>query len=144
MVQHLKDEGTRSQVVIAGAISGLLSRFVIAPLDVIKIRLQLQIHSLTDPLSYRGVRGPIYKGIVFTTKEILRREGITVSGLLHTSPLCSAGINRLDQTIVITLKSGTLTSKICRHSGKVIFPLKLSILHMVVSSSGRIAVLTSY
>jgi solute carrier family 25 thiamine pyrophosphate transporter 19 len=80
MVQHLKDEGTRSQVVLAGAAAGLVSRFVIAPLDVVKIRLQLQIHSLTDPLSYRGVRGPTYKGIVYTAKEIFRQEGLTVSG----------------------------------------------------------------
>ena len=37
--------------------------FVIAPLDVIKIRLQLQIHSLSDPLSVRGVNGPVTKGL---------------------------------------------------------------------------------
>lgn len=81
---------------IAGAIAGLVSRyvsqaslhclllnahvvhsFVIAPLDVIKIRLQLQIHSLSDPLSYRGLNGPIYKGTLGTLKHILREEGLT-------------------------------------------------------------------
>jgi solute carrier family 25 thiamine pyrophosphate transporter 19 len=51
--------------------------FVIAPLDVIKIRLQLQIHSLSDPTSYRGVNGPVYKGTLGTFKQILREEGIT-------------------------------------------------------------------
>ena len=79
----------------AGAVAGLVSRyatsildvfacdadvrdsFVIAPLDVIKIRLQLQIHSLSDPLSYRGLQGPIYKGTVGTLKQILRDEGLT-------------------------------------------------------------------
>jgi solute carrier family 25 thiamine pyrophosphate transporter 19 len=51
--------------------------FVIAPLDVIKIRLQLQIHSLSDPLSYRGLQGPVYKGTLGTLKQILREEGLT-------------------------------------------------------------------
>ncbi|KAF1986259.1 mitochondrial deoxynucleotide carrier [Aulographum hederae CBS 113979] len=75
--QALKDEGTQQQVVIAGAVAGLVSRFVISPLDVIKIRLQLQIHSLSDPLSHRGITGPIYKGTLGTLKAILREEGIT-------------------------------------------------------------------
>jgi solute carrier family 25 thiamine pyrophosphate transporter 19 len=50
---------------------------VVAPLDVIKIRLQLQIHSLSDPLSYRGLNGPVYKGTLGTLKQILRAEGLT-------------------------------------------------------------------
>jgi hypothetical protein len=79
MVQQLKEEGTKAQVVVSGAAAGLLSRFVIAPLDVIKIRLQLQIHSLSDPLSRQGVRGPTYSGFFGTLKEILREEGLTVS-----------------------------------------------------------------
>jgi len=76
-VKALKDEGTRTQVVIAGAVAGLVSRFIIAPLDVIKIRLQLQIHSLSDPLSYSGIHGPTYKGIVRTTAAIWQHEGLT-------------------------------------------------------------------
>jgi solute carrier family 25 thiamine pyrophosphate transporter 19 len=50
---------------------------VIAPLDVIKIRLQLQIHSLSDPLSVQGVTGPVYRGTLGTLKHILREEGLT-------------------------------------------------------------------
>ncbi|EKG11895.1 Mitochondrial carrier protein [Macrophomina phaseolina MS6] len=77
-VEQLKDEGSRWQVVGSGAIAGLVSRFVIAPLDVIKIRLQLQIHSLSDPLSHHSARGgPIYKGTLGTLKHILREEGLT-------------------------------------------------------------------
>ncbi|KAF1996812.1 mitochondrial carrier [Amniculicola lignicola CBS 123094] len=76
-VVPLKDEGSPSQVAIAGAVAGLVSRFVIAPLDVIKIRLQLQVHSLSDPLSVRGITGPVYKGTIGTLKKILRDEGIT-------------------------------------------------------------------
>src|SRR5271170_5733396 len=58
----------------------LLCRFVIAPLDVVKIRLQLQIHSLSDPLSHDPVKlrgSPIYKGTLPTIKRILREEGLT-------------------------------------------------------------------
>jgi solute carrier family 25 thiamine pyrophosphate transporter 19 len=44
-------------------------------LDVIKIRLQLQIHSLSDPLSHHGIAGPTYKGTLGTLKQILRDEG---------------------------------------------------------------------
>lgn len=59
--------------------AGLISRFVIAPLDVVKIRLQLQSHSLSDPLSYEHIRGrgPIYKGTISTFRTILANEGLT-------------------------------------------------------------------
>lgn len=43
----------------------------------IKIRLQLQIHSLSDPLSRRGIAGPTYKGTFGTLTQILRDEGFT-------------------------------------------------------------------
>ena len=43
-----------------------------------KIRLQLQTHSLSDPLSQRDLKGsPIYKGTLPTIKRILREEGLT-------------------------------------------------------------------
>ncbi|KAF2427593.1 mitochondrial deoxynucleotide carrier [Tothia fuscella] len=76
-IVQLKDEGTQTQVVIAGATAGLVSRFCVAPLDVVKIRLQLQIHSLSDSLSHHGVREPVYKGISGTLKQILCEEGLT-------------------------------------------------------------------
>ncbi|KAI0013379.1 mitochondrial thiamine pyrophosphate carrier 1 [Xylariaceae sp. FL0662B] len=75
--QRLQDEGTRLQVVTAGAISGLISRFVVAPLDVVKIRLQLQSHSLSNPFTVLDLRGsPIYKGTIRTLRHIVRHEGI--------------------------------------------------------------------
>lgn len=53
-----------------------MARFFIAPLDVVKIRLQLQPHSLTDPLSLDGIKGPVYKGALNTLGQIRRQEGI--------------------------------------------------------------------
>jgi solute carrier family 25 (mitochondrial thiamine pyrophosphate transporter), member 19 len=57
----------------------MLLRFVIAPLDVVKIRLQLQTHSPSDPLSHprHPQGGPVYKGTLGTLKQILQSEGVT-------------------------------------------------------------------
>lgn len=68
------------QVVVAGGTAGLIARFIVAPLDVVKIRLQLQSHSLSDPLLFarRDLHGgPVYKGTLPTMRHILRHEGIT-------------------------------------------------------------------
>ncbi|KAF2480513.1 mitochondrial carrier domain-containing protein [Neohortaea acidophila] len=73
--EHLRDEGTRSQVVLAGAVSGLVSRFCIAPLDVLKIRLQLSASSLSDPLSHGLSRHPT--GVLALARDIFHHEGIT-------------------------------------------------------------------
>ncbi|UPK98186.1 hypothetical protein LCI18_009121 [Fusarium solani-melongenae] len=73
---RLKDEGSRLQTVSAGAIAGLVSRFVVSPLDVVKIRLQLQPFSLSDPLAPLR-EAPAYRGAFATLKHILKHEGIT-------------------------------------------------------------------
>ncbi|GAB7364951.1 hypothetical protein MBLNU230_g5736t1 [Neophaeotheca triangularis] len=70
-----RKKGTRSQVVVAGAIAGLVSRFCIAPLDVVKIRLQLHYHSLSEPLS-RNPQQSKNAGVFTTAKDILRHEGL--------------------------------------------------------------------
>lgn len=50
---------------------------MIAPLDVVKIRLQLQSHG-PPPAPGNVVEAPIfYKGILRTTRDIARHEGIT-------------------------------------------------------------------
>ncbi|KAI9746133.1 MAG: mitochondrial thiamine pyrophosphate transporter [Claussenomyces sp. TS43310] len=54
-------------------------RFIVAPLDVVKIRLQLQTHSLSEPLSHTEAKlrgSPIYKGTISTIKRIFRDEGL--------------------------------------------------------------------
>lgn len=48
-------------------------RFCIAPLDVLKIRLQLQYHSLTEP----SLRPGPTRGVVSLARDIFRNEGIT-------------------------------------------------------------------
>lgn len=56
----------------------LRPRFCIAPLDVVKIRLQLQTHSLRDP-AFRPsatLGGPVYTSTLHTLAHILRAEGI--------------------------------------------------------------------
>ncbi|KAM5383598.1 hypothetical protein ACJZ2D_001835 [Fusarium nematophilum] len=50
--------------------------FVVAPLDVVKIRLQLQPHSLSDPLLPLR-EAPAYRGTIATLKHILQHEGVT-------------------------------------------------------------------
>ena len=61
---------------MAGGVAGLVSRFCIAPLDVVKIRLQLQPHSLSDPRTCDGIKGPTYKGVLHTMRTIVRDEGV--------------------------------------------------------------------
>lgn len=56
--------------------AGLVSRFCIAPLDVVKIRLQLQTHSLSDPTTCDGIKGPTYRGVWGTLRTIRQQEGV--------------------------------------------------------------------
>ncbi|KFY26915.1 hypothetical protein V493_03777 [Pseudogymnoascus sp. VKM F-4281 (FW-2241)] len=76
---RLQDEGSKTQVVLAGATAGLISRFVIAPLDVVKIRLQLQTHPGRSTIQPQppSTQPPLYKGTLPTLLRILREEGLT-------------------------------------------------------------------
>ncbi|KAF3909174.1 Mitoferrin-2 [Orbilia brochopaga] len=86
--QGVGDQRKRSDrtVIIAGAVAGLVSRFCIAPLDVVKIRLQLQPQLLaaTNGINAAAVTGAapastgaVYKGIYGTMKTIVKQEGFT-------------------------------------------------------------------
>ncbi|KAG8079000.1 hypothetical protein GUJ93_ZPchr0007g6267 [Zizania palustris] len=63
---------------LAGAISGGISRTVTSPLDVIKIRFQVQLEPTTSwGVLRRDVYGPSkYTGLLQASKDILREEGL--------------------------------------------------------------------
>ncbi|KAI4207129.1 MAG: hypothetical protein LQ348_000669 [Seirophora lacunosa] len=73
---HLKDEGSKRQVVTAGAIAGLVSRFCIAPLDVVKIRLQLQTSPRRKRVTGKTAVRNTPNGTIHTVQSILRDEGV--------------------------------------------------------------------
>lgn len=68
MVGYRKDESlTPNQKLIAGCISGTVTRFVTQPLDVLKVRTQLQ-KKMTDEKP---------RNVYETTKKIFYEEGLT-------------------------------------------------------------------
>ncbi|CAO2823975.1 unnamed protein product [Amaranthus hypochondriacus] len=81
----------------AGAIAGAISRTVTSPLDVIKIRFQVQLEPTTSwALLQRNLYGPSkYTGMLQATKDILREEGLpgfwrgNVPALLMVMPYTS-------------------------------------------------------
>ncbi|EXB74801.1 Mitochondrial thiamine pyrophosphate carrier [Morus notabilis] len=77
----MEDSGQLKRAVIdttAGAIAGGISRTVTSPLDVIKIRFQVQLEPTTSwALIRRNLSGPSkYTGMVQATKDIFRDEGL--------------------------------------------------------------------
>ncbi|KAM4663958.1 mitochondrial thiamine pyrophosphate carrier-like isoform 1-T1 [Discoglossus pictus] len=62
---------SKSEVATAGSLSGMVTRALISPLDVIKIRFQLQIEGLSS-YSSSGK----YRGILQAAGLILREEGL--------------------------------------------------------------------
>lgn len=58
---------SRFESIVCGGVAGLLSRFVISPLDVVKIRLQLDHGTINNHRSK----------LLFTIKSILKHEGVT-------------------------------------------------------------------
>ena len=67
------------QHAMSGAIAGLTSRLIIAPLDLIKIRLQLQPEKKSSILRYDT--SAKYSGLWNTFKLIIKEEGLRVREL---------------------------------------------------------------
>ncbi|XP_004041036.1 mitochondrial thiamine pyrophosphate carrier isoform X2 [Gorilla gorilla gorilla] len=63
---------TKFQVAVAGSVSGLVTRALISPFDVIKIRFQLQHERLS-----RSDPNAKYHGILQASRQILQEEGPT-------------------------------------------------------------------
>ncbi|XP_012517756.1 PREDICTED: mitochondrial thiamine pyrophosphate carrier [Propithecus coquereli] len=61
---------SKFEVAAAGSVSGLVTRALISPLDIIKIRFQLQIERLS-----RSDPNAKYHGILQATRQILQEEG---------------------------------------------------------------------
>ncbi|KAL9161348.1 hypothetical protein ABFS82_07G016000 [Erythranthe guttata] len=101
----------------AGAISGGISRTVTSPLDVIKIRFQVQLEPTTQwALLRRDVYGPSkYTGMVQASKDILREEGLpgfwrgNVPALLMVMPYTAIQFTVLHK--LKTLASGSSKSE---------------------------------
>ena len=70
----------------AGAIAGCAARFVVGPLDVIKIRFQIQL----EPIAKRAARvdptslASKYTGLRQALTTIVKEEGIKVRGTAHS------------------------------------------------------------
>ena len=59
----------------AGALAGAVARFVVGPLDVVKIRLQVQI----EPIARSGITTSKYTSLRQALTTIVKEEGIQVS-----------------------------------------------------------------
>lgn len=63
---------------MAGGLAGAVSRLAVGPLDVVKIRMQVQLEPIT-----RGVNSK-YTGVIQALRTIVREEGIQVRALAYS------------------------------------------------------------
>ena len=85
---------------VAGGLAGSVSRFVVGPLDVVKIRLQVQLEPVAE-----AVKGAVaapqgkYRGMWHALRTIFREEGVRglfrgqVPGQLLTVPYCAVQVS---------------------------------------------------
>ncbi|EKX36786.1 hypothetical protein GUITHDRAFT_117082 [Guillardia theta CCMP2712] len=59
-----------AQNALAGAIAGFVARIAVAPIDLIKIRLQIQTNPISQASKFK------YKGLFGTMKTIVKEEGV--------------------------------------------------------------------
>eukprot|EP00879_Flechtneria_rotunda_P030152 GHRR01032741.1.p1 GENE.GHRR01032741.1~~GHRR01032741.1.p1 ORF type:complete len:243 (-),score=27.63 GHRR01032741.1:225-953(-) len=68
---------------VAGALAGCVSRFLVGPLDVIKIRFQVQLEPINISHSTPTKRPSYYKGFIHAFRTIVKEEGVRVSRCVH-------------------------------------------------------------
>ena len=100
----------------SGAASGIICRTIVQPLDVIKIRFQLQI----EPISKSPIHASKYTGISHTVRVMLREEGIASfwKGLI-ASQLISICYTPIQFTAFYFLTEQSVTKLGCKANSPV-------------------------
>ena len=80
--QKVRQRKRAREDVVAGAISGAVARFIIGPLDVLKIRFQVQV----EPISTVRQSASKYTSIPQAFRLILKEEGIQAGSRLFPLP----------------------------------------------------------
>lgn len=123
-VDGKKDNGRMLLDATAGAVAGCVARFVTGPLDVIKIRFQVQL----EPIASMAAAPSKYTGFFQAFGTILKEEGVqglwrgTVPGLLLTVPYTAVQFVALQQVKDFASKFGLTGAnfgedKRLRHAG---------------------------
>uniref|UniRef100_A0A7N5JFW7 Solute carrier family 25 member 19 n=1 Tax=Ailuropoda melanoleuca TaxID=9646 RepID=A0A7N5JFW7_AILME len=101
------------EVAVAGSVSGLVTRVMVSPLDVIKIRFQLQIERLS-----RSDPSAKYYGILQAGRQILQEEGLAAFWKGHVpAQLLSIGYGAVQ--VYKTLRDAVVT--MYRTEGPLVF-----------------------
>lgn len=119
------------QVAAAGSLAGLITRALISPMDVIKIRFQLQVERLSsrDPNAK-------YHGIAQAARQILREEGPTAFWKGHVpAQLLSVGYG------AVQFMSFEILTELA-HRGREFSPSKFSVHFLCGGLSACMATLT--
>lgn len=135
---------------IAGALAGAGARVATAPLDVIKIRFQVQLEPTGRGWRQSGAGGTIskYTSVTQAARDILREEGIrglwkgTTPGLLLVMPYTAVQFVVLQQFKAFAAR--TTASSSTSSSGRNAPQLSTALLFLSGSVAGCAATLASY